>query len=162
MVEYVLVHAAAENDLTSVLVVYKQKPAWQKNRYNLVGGKVEEGETPEQAAIRELKEETGLDALSTMYLGKILAGQNDEATVHCLHCLVKKDRPQPRPEETEVTFWTDFAFIKNDERLMPNLRVIIPMMIMGLKDWVVYDHGPSWDKERHQFSVEVKSDKAQT
>ena len=42
-----------------ILLVKKDRPAWQSGRLNLVGGKIEEGETPEQAALRELKEEAG-------------------------------------------------------------------------------------------------------
>ena len=44
-----------------VLLVLKDKPEFQKGRLNLVGGKVEANEAPYDAAIRELKEETGLD-----------------------------------------------------------------------------------------------------
>lgn len=35
-----------------------------KEYYTLVGGRLNEGETPEQAVIREVKEETGLDVVN--------------------------------------------------------------------------------------------------
>jgi 8-oxo-dGTP diphosphatase len=38
------------------------------NHWTLVGGKVEEGETPEMAAYRELNEETGLDKVGLSFL----------------------------------------------------------------------------------------------
>jgi 8-oxo-dGTP diphosphatase len=42
-----------------VALVRKARPAWQAGRLNGVGGKVEAGETPAQAMVREFSEETG-------------------------------------------------------------------------------------------------------
>jgi 8-oxo-dGTP diphosphatase len=44
-----------------VVVVRKNRPAWQAGKRNGVGGKVEPGETPDVAMRREFREETGLD-----------------------------------------------------------------------------------------------------
>jgi len=44
---------------TKVALIEKQKPEWQKNRFNGIGGKVEDGENPLEAMTREFKEETG-------------------------------------------------------------------------------------------------------
>lgn len=46
------------NDKGEVLAVSRKD---NHNDFGLIGGKVDEGETPEEAAIRETKEETGLD-----------------------------------------------------------------------------------------------------
>ena len=42
-----------------VLLIEKQRPAWQMGRWNGIGGEIEEGETPYQAMVRESVEETG-------------------------------------------------------------------------------------------------------
>ncbi len=42
-----------------VCLLLKQHPAWQKNKFNFPGGKLEGDETPAQACVREWKEETG-------------------------------------------------------------------------------------------------------
>ena len=48
---------------TSVVLIKKQRPEWQKGRWNGVGGSIEPGETPEQCMRREFREETGLDVV---------------------------------------------------------------------------------------------------
>lgn len=43
-----------------VLLIEKQRPAWQKGKLNGVGGKLKRHEEPEAAMRREFQEETGL------------------------------------------------------------------------------------------------------
>lgn len=45
---------------TQVVLIRKNRPAWQAGRLNGVGGKVEPGETPLAAMVREFWEETGI------------------------------------------------------------------------------------------------------
>jgi 8-oxo-dGTP diphosphatase len=47
-------------EMEHVLLLNRIKPPFE-GLFNGVGGKIEEGETPFQAMIRELKEETGMD-----------------------------------------------------------------------------------------------------
>lgn len=44
-----------------VALIRKAKPEWQKGRFNGIGGKIEEGESPAEAMAREFREETGVD-----------------------------------------------------------------------------------------------------
>jgi 8-oxo-dGTP diphosphatase len=43
-----------------VLFIHKQRPDFQKGKWNGIGGKIEDGETPLQAMVREFREETGV------------------------------------------------------------------------------------------------------
>lgn len=43
----------------AVVLIRKEKPQWQAGLLNGVGGKIESGETPVQAMVRECTEETG-------------------------------------------------------------------------------------------------------
>lgn len=43
-----------------VALIKKEKPDYQKGKLNGIGGRIEEGETPHQAMVREFEEETAL------------------------------------------------------------------------------------------------------
>ncbi len=45
----------------NILLMHRQNNKSQGNKWGIPGGKVEKGETPLQAAIREVKEKTGFD-----------------------------------------------------------------------------------------------------
>jgi 8-oxo-dGTP diphosphatase len=45
----------------AVLLLRKNRPTWQIGKLNGIGGRVEDGETPQQAMRRECVEEVGLD-----------------------------------------------------------------------------------------------------
>lgn len=63
MYQQVVVHYVVgfmfNSSLSQVVLIRKQKPAWQAGLLNGVGGKVEEGENCFDSMIREFKEETG-------------------------------------------------------------------------------------------------------
>lgn len=44
----------------SMLLIKKNRPDWQAGKLNIIGGHIEDGESPQAAAIREVLEETGL------------------------------------------------------------------------------------------------------
>ena len=147
MVEYVLVFAVPERELNlcdddwwpgsqfkpagggKVLVCHKDRPAWMAGRINLPGGKIEPEETAFEAAIRELKEETGLDPCpghAPVYHGVV---EGTKSIIHHVRIVVDGDKPiVPRVGETEVCEWLRWENLKSDARLMPNLRVTIPLM----------------------------------
>lgn len=51
-----------------VILIKKNRPAWQKGLYNGIGGKVELPETCLQAIVREFEEETGYKIANWNYL----------------------------------------------------------------------------------------------
>lgn len=51
---------AFNNDKNKIVLILKQKPSFLKDKYNGIGGKIEEGETSEKAMEREFLEETGV------------------------------------------------------------------------------------------------------
>jgi len=51
---------AFDHDFSHVLLIWKNRPLWQAGKLNGIGGKIEPGELPLNAMIREFAEETGI------------------------------------------------------------------------------------------------------
>ena len=66
--DYVSILARTSED--KVIIVRQYRPAIEDYVYELPSGHLEKGETPEQAIIRELKEETNCTARKVILLGK--------------------------------------------------------------------------------------------
>jgi ADP-ribose pyrophosphatase YjhB (NUDIX family) len=83
----------------------QKDPAGKKLLWSLPKGHIEEGETPEQAAIREVAEETGINSEITQSLGVIdfwfmAGGKRIHKTVH--HFMFKETGGLLAAQESEV------------------------------------------------------------
>lgn len=138
------------------LLIEKAKPAWQKGKFNLPGGKIEEGETPIEAAIRELWEESGIRTgqayrpwspdspgytVQPEVLGQIVG---DDWIVHVVECPYHQGQT-PQSLTNERIIEASLSAALADSRLIPNLRVIIPLCATRSKGWTVQDYGGSHD-----------------
>ena len=84
MIISTLVYLIKGNPASEVLLGLKQR-GWDVGKYNGIGGKVEHGESSVDAAVREVKEEVGIDLLTDddgyldgfNYMGNLFFGYND-------------------------------------------------------------------------------------
>lgn len=160
MQEFVVVYADPVGIATNeVLIVNKDRPPWQAGRRNLVGGKIEPGESPESAAIRELKEESGLTMMPETYPEVVGRITGSWGIVHVVKIAVKDMWLRPDKLETEKVEWIKWHILREDPLLIPNLRVVIPLIKTGLQGWVIADEGPSWAVETHTFAITVQGHK---
>ncbi len=89
MNEQVIALVAAFNSDKEVLLLKRPDDVHQGGLWSFPGGKVEEGETPLDAIVREFREETGLNGKLWRHLGKA-SHSYDDRTLHFLffvcHC----------------------------------------------------------------------------
>ena len=116
--QYVLGFLFNEN-LTEVVLIRKQRPEWQRNFLNGVGGKIEEGETPLDAMIRECREETGLEVSNWLRFGSMWPSESHvtlfAAIADICHAKTMTD------ERVEILSIGDLILV------VPNLFWLIPI-----------------------------------
>ena len=106
--------------MDKVALIKKSKPAWQEGMWNGIGGKVDPGETPKHAMIREFEEEAGLRIENWRYFGQM---QNDRVRVS-LYVAVSDDvdSVQTTTEEEVRVFPT-----RHLPHTVYNLRWLLPL-----------------------------------
>lgn len=140
MNQYVLSYARPINQRfpSELVLIEKKKPAWQLGKLNLPGGKIENGETAEQAACRELLEETGIEAseVDSKFIGNLFGRDWIVTVVECPY------RPGQTPQSItdEEVVKLDYLTALQDPRLIENLKVILPLCMANVKGWRMDDY----------------------
>jgi len=150
-------------DRKLVPLILKKQPEHLKGMLNLPGGKLMDDESPIDGAIRELKEETGLDEVQEVdpmvyypaeYMGVI---HGSTCNIHCVKVPVCSGKLNPGPNEMETVDWYELPQLYSLPNLMPNLRIVIPLMEIGIKDWTVVDTGGDWrHSDKHTVGLTFK------
>ena len=129
----ILVSAVALVD-SDGLVLLSQRPKEKEmgGLWEFPGGKIEKGETPEKALIRELKEELGI-FVSNSCLAPLTFASYDYTTFHLLMPLFicRKWEGIPVPKEGQNLKWVRPIDMKNYKMPLAD-SAIIPI----LRDWL--------------------------
>ncbi|MFA1822012.1 RNA deprotection pyrophosphohydrolase [Virgibacillus oceani] len=124
-----------------VWVICKYKNKWLLTKHKergmeFPGGKVEEGENAEQAAIREVEEETGGRVGSMRYIGQYFVdGKRQTVVKNVYYAIIEKLIPKDSYLETEgphllrklpknVKYLEIYSFLMKDDVLKHALRYI--------------------------------------
>jgi ADP-ribose pyrophosphatase YjhB (NUDIX family) len=104
--------------------------------WNGYGGKVEVNETVEESAIRELKEESNVDAMveDLQLIGRIFFFWPDNSSLDECDmevCFYKLNKYSNEPIETDESGAPEFFEIKNIpyEEMLPGDRIVLPKML---------------------------------
>lgn len=115
-------------DFENVVLIEKEKPEWQKGKYNAIGGKIEPGEAPLAAMVREFEEETSIQTKIEDWNDLCTIG-DDAYEVYFYFCANKNWRDYMTCE-TEKVFHIhvmDLPDIRH--RMIENLNWLIPLCI---------------------------------
>ena len=109
MTEYTILLCFDENDMTRVLMCLKDRSKYA-GKFNGLGGKVEAGETPYDGALRELKEEAGVEPLRRMEL--VLQEEDEDcknpgqpSRLYFYKAFVNAKEVQQQYGESEILAW---------------------------------------------------------
>ena len=115
------------------VVATKYKQGNKKGYYDIPGGKIEDGELPEQTAIREMKEETGIDIRNLKYRGNmIIEYPNRIFDCDIFICNECEGKPQEFDENTSE--WIEIQELLQKEKILSNIIVLDRFFIKGLMD----------------------------
>jgi 8-oxo-dGTP diphosphatase len=104
----------------NVLLIEKNHPEWQKGRLNGIGGKIEKGETPLQAMVREFREEAGAVVTSWREFA-VMTGDGYQLNLFTARENVEL---HPTPDEGPINWYPADNLPPN---ALPNMRFLIPM-----------------------------------
>ena len=128
-----------------VLLIEKKK-GLGKGLYNGVGGKVEEGETPLEAAIRECKEEIGVIPRDPEWMG-ILEFYNDGELYGYVHIFISRGFDGvPRESDEAKPVWFTMDSLPYDN-MWEDDRYWLPLVLLqNRKIYARFDFEDDWGR----------------
>jgi 8-oxo-dGTP diphosphatase len=128
MTRYVLGIVTTVDD-KKVLLIRKVKPEWQNGRWNGIGGKLEDGETPHRAMDREWREETRCSVPARWDLRVRLVHPARSSLVYFFHGVLTHAEMSCFQDEGRGEILEIFDVAHLPPEVMDNLRWMIPMFL---------------------------------
>ena len=122
------------------------KRGFSEGKYNGVGGKVEKGETPEQAMIRETEEEIFVTPIVYEKMGinefvEFVKGEKTNVIFHLY--FVTEWEGEPRESDEMVPKWFDEDSIPYD-KMFPDDQYWLPPVLAGKKIRGFFEFDEDW------------------
>ena len=129
------------------ILLAMKKRGFGEGRYNGVGGKIEEGETPEQAMIRETEEEISVTPIKYEKVGFIefdefYKGKKERVAFHLY--IVTEWNGEPTESDEMAPKWFDIQNIPYDS-MFPDDKHWLPLILEGKKIHAYFDFDEDWN-----------------
>lgn len=105
------------------IVAIKYKIGVNKDYYDIPGGKIETGETSEEASIREFKEETGMNILEQKCIGHVILEYPDRIYDFDIY-VVEKYNGNPMEFENNYSMWKNIDVLIKEEKVFASIEII--------------------------------------
>ena len=127
-------------DGNRVMLIHK-KTGLGKGKINAPGGRIEPGETPQQAAIRETSEEIGLTCWDVKEIGKLHFIFTDGYSLHGTIFITDKYKGEPSESEEAKPFWCCMDKIPYDQ-MWADDRYWLPLVLDGyyINGYFIFDN----------------------
>lgn len=122
-----------DEDYEEVVLIRKNRPDWQAGLLNGVGGKIEEGEDPEEAMRREFEEEAGKDH-KKWDLFSHLSVKGTDIDLWFFSGVGIENVETQTDEEIEIREVDNIRYLET----IPNLDWLVPMAMKTRKDNSIY------------------------
>ncbi len=127
-------------------VIPKYKKGNRKEGYyDIPGGKIENGENPKQTAIREMKEETGIDIKNLKHKGIMTIEYPDRMFIFDTF-ISSEYEGNPQEFEENTSEWIRIKELLQKDKLLSNILLLDRFFIKGLID------------DNYNFSLHIKVD----
>lgn len=114
------------------VVVAKYKEENKKSGYyDIPGGKIEEGERPEETAIREMREETGLKVKNLRYKGNMIIEYPNRIFDFDVF-ITNESEGEPQEFEENTSEWIDIKELLQKEKILSSIMILDRFFIKGL------------------------------
>lgn len=138
---------------SAVLLIEKQRPNWQKGQLNGIGGKIELGELPLQAMIREMHEEAGLEIHDWRHYATLMFQGGESVSVFSSMCSSIDDLQRAAAsnltDEKLRLVHVDDVVNGRLHAALGNLQWLVPMAFdRGFNGHLLIDYGEQNGKKR--------------
>ena len=124
--DYIVVNArdwaiVIPEDGDDFLMVKQWRHGEGKLSIEFPGGVIDDGETPDEASVRELKEETGIIARELKEIGRVVSNENHSIYVEFLY-VTNIDKNNITLQEGETQ---DFKWVNKEELIKMNSNILV-------------------------------------
>ena len=129
------------------ILLAMKKRGFGEGKYNGVGGKIEEGETPEEAMIRETEEEimvtpTQYEKVGVISFDEYYKGQKGNVIFHLY--VASEWIGEPKETEEMCPKWFDITEIPYDN-MFPDDKYWLPLILEGKKIKAYFHFDENWN-----------------